>query len=215
MKKPLNFFYTFVIVILRAIWKVLYPYEVKGLETLPQERVLLCPNHASNLDPIYVAVALPNNYRLHFMGKEELFRNSILNWAFRKLGAFPVSRGNNDITAVKTAIQVLKDDDNLLIFPEGTTIRNGIGSVDGLPPHAKSGAAMIGIRTGAKLVPVFVDGAKKPFRKVRIIFGKPYEPVYSGRHGTAEEQQKIADDILAQAYALGGQSVGGTPLCEK
>ena len=69
MKKPLNSFYTFVIVILRAIWKVLYPYEVKGLETLPQERVLLCPNHASNLDPIYVAVALPNNYRLHFMGK--------------------------------------------------------------------------------------------------------------------------------------------------
>ena len=215
MKKPLNSFYTFVIVILRAIWKVFYPYEVKGLETLPQERVLLCPNHASNLDPIYVAVALPNNYRLHFMGKEELFRNSILNWAFRKLGAFPVSRGNNDITAVKTAIQVLKDDDNLLIFPEGTTIRNGIGSVDGLPPHAKSGAAMIGIRTGAKLVPVFVDGAKKPFRKVRIIFGKPYEPVYSGRHGTAEELQKIADDILAEAYALGGQAVGGTPLCEK
>ena len=215
MKKPLNSFYTFVIVILRAIWKVLYPYEVTGLETLPQERVRLCPNHASNLDPIYVAVALPNNYRLHFMGKEELFRNSILNWAFRKLGAFPVSRGNNDITAVKTAIQVLKDDDNLLIFPEGTTIRNGIGSVDGLPPHAKSGAAMIGIRTGAKLVPVFVDGAKKPFRKVRIIFGKPYEPVYSGRHGTAEELQKIADDILAEAYALGGQAVGGTPLCEK
>jgi len=60
-----------------------------------------------------------------------------------------------------------------------------------------------------------VDGAKKPFRKVRIIFGKPYEPVYSGRHGTAEELQKIADDILTEAYRLGGQAVGGTPLCEK
>lgn len=215
MKKPLNSFYSIVVTVLRAIWKVVYPYEVRGLETLPQERVLLCPNHSSNLDPIYLAVALPNNYRLHFMGKEELFKNSILNWAFRKLGAFPVNRGSNDIQAVKTAIQVLKNDDNLMIFPEGTVIRNGIGSVDGLPAHAKSGAAMIGIRTGAKLVPVFVDGAKKPFRKVRIIFGKPYEPVYSGRHGTAEELQKIADDILAEAYALGGQAVGGTPLCEK
>ena len=149
------------------------------------------------------------------MGKEELFRNPILNWLLRKLGAFPVSRGNNDIQAVKTSIQVLKENDNLLIFPEGTTIRNGIGSVDGLPPHAKSGAAMIGIRTGAQLVPVFVDGAKKPFRKVRIIFGTPYTPVYSGRHGTAEELQKIADDILTEAYRLGGQAVGGEPLCEK
>lgn len=215
MKKPLNRFYGVVVPVIRFVWKIVYPYQVEGLETLPQERVLLCPNHASNLDPIYVAVALPNNYRIHFMGKEELFRNPVLNWLLRKLGAFPVNRGGNDIQAIKTSIQVLKEDDNLLIFPEGTTIRNGIGSVDGLPPHAKSGAAMIGIRTGAKLVPVFVDGAKKPFRKVRIIFGKPYEPVYSGRHGTAEELQKIADDILAQAYALGGQAVGGTPLCEK
>ena len=215
MKKPLNRFYGAVVPVIRFAWKIIYPYQVEGLEHLPQERTLLCPNHASNLDPIYVAVALPNNYRLHFMSKEELFRNSALAWLLRKLGAFPVSRGNSDIQAVKTAIQVLKDDDNLMIFPEGTVIRNGIGKNDGLPAHAKSGAAMIGIRTGAKLVPVFVDGEKKPFRKVRIIFGKPYEPVYSGRHGTAEELQKIADDILAQAYALGGQSVGGTPLCEK
>ena len=32
---------------------------------------------------------------------------------------------------------------------------------------------------------------------------------------SAEEMQKIADDILKQAYALGGQAVGGKPLCEK
>lgn len=215
MRKPLNRFYGAVVPVLRFVWKIVYPYQVEGVESLPQERVLLCPNHASNLDPIYVAVALPNNYRLHFMGKEELFRKPAIDWLLRKLGAFPVNRGGNDIQAVKTSIQVLKEGDNLLIFPEGTTIRNGIGSVDGLPPHAKSGAAMIGIRTGATLVPVFVDGPKKPFRKVRIIFGKPYEPVYSGRHGTAEELQKIADDILTEAYKLGGQAVGGTPLCEK
>ena len=212
MKQPLNSFYCVVVSILRVVWKILYPYEVKGLETLPQERTLLCPNHASNLDPIYLAMALPNNYRLHFMGKEELFRNALLNWLIRKLGGFPVSRGNNDIQAVKTAIQILKSDDNLMIFPEGTVIRNGIGTVDGLPAHAKSGVAMIGIRTGAALVPVFVDGPKRMFRKVRIIFGTPYEPVYSGRHGTAEELQKIADEILAEAYALGGQAVGGKPL---
>ena len=68
--------------------------------------------------------------------------------------------------------------------------------------------------TGAKLVPVFVDGEKKLFHRTRIIFGDPYEPVYTGRHGTSEEMQKIADDVLAAAYALGGQAVGGKPLCE-
>ena len=136
----------------------------------------------------------------------------MLGWLLRKLGVFPVNREGTDIKAVKTAIQTIKDGDNLLIFPEGTVIRNGIGYVDGLPAHAKSGAAMIGIRTGASLIPVFVDGEKKPFRRTRIIFGDPYEPHYTGRHGTAEEIQKIADELLEQAYALGGQAVGGAPL---
>ena len=109
-------------------------------------------------------------------------------------------------------MQVIKDGQNLLIFPEGTTIRDGLGYVDGLPPHAHSGIAVIGVRSGATLVPVFADGPKKPFHKHRIIFGKPYTPVYTGRRGTSEEMQKIADDILREAYALGGQKVGGEPL---
>jgi len=212
MRKPLNRFYVGIIVVLRVLCRIFFPYTVEGLETLPMERVILCPNHASNLDPVLIAISLPLNYRCHFMGKEELFQNPVLNWVFRKVGGFPVSRGNSDIQAVKTAIQVLKEGDNLLVFPEGTVIRNGVGKADGLPPHAKSGAAMIGIRTGAKLVPVYAGGPKKLFRKVHIVFGAPYEPVYSGRHGTAEELQKIADDLLEQAYALGGKAVGGAPL---
>ena len=113
---------------------------------------------------------------------------------------------------MRTSIQAIKDGDNLLIFPEGTVVRNGVGYVDGLPAHAKAGAAMIGVRTGATLIPVFMDGEKKLFRRTRIIFGEPYQPVYTGRHGTSEEMQKIADDLLAAAYALGGQAVGGKPL---
>ena len=29
-----------------------------------------------------------------------------------------------------------------------------------------------------------------------------------------EEMQKIADDLLREVYALGGQQVGGAPLCK-
>ena len=149
------------------------------------------------------------------MAKVDLFKNPILAWILRRLGAFPVSRGSSDIQSVKTAMQAIRSGDNLLIFPEGTTIHNGIGYVDGLPAHAKGGVAVIGVRTGATLVPVFVDGPKKPFHRTRIIFGEPYTPVYTGHHGTSEEMQKIANDILTAAYALGGQAVGGKPLCDE
>lgn len=210
--KPTNKFFVFVYYVAGFVIKLLHPTTVEGLENLPSGGVLLCANHSSNWDPLILATRLPVNYRLHIMAKEELFKNPVLGWIIRKLGAFPVSRGNNDIQAVKTAIQVLKAGDNLLIFPEGTVVRNGVGYIDGLPAHAKSGAAMIGVRTGAKLVPVFMDGEKKLFHRTRIIFGDPYEPHYTGRHGTADEMQKIADDLLEQAYALGGQAVGGKPL---
>ena len=110
------------------------------------------------------------------------------------------------------AMQSIRDGQNLLIFPEGTVIRDGIGKADGLPAHAHSGAAMIGVRTGAVFMPVFLDGKKRLFHKTRIIIGKPYTPVYTGRRGTAEEMQNIADDLLREIYALGGQQVGGAPL---
>ena len=213
--KPFNHFFTVVYSVARVLVNVLFPATVEGLDRLPRNGVLLCPNHSSNWDPILVALRLPVNYRLHIMAKVDLFKNPILAWILRRLGAFPVSRGSSDIQSVKTAMQAIKSGDNLLIFPEGTTIHNGIGYVDGLPAHAKAGVAVIGVRTGATLVPVFVDGPKKPFRRTRIIFGEPYTPVYTGRHGTSEEMQKIADDILAAAYALGGQAVGGKPLCDE
>ena len=62
---------------------------------------------------------------------------------------------------------------------------------------------MIGIRTGAWFVPVYVEGHKRPFRRTRIIFGEAYRPAYTGRHGSAEEVQAIADEVLRRAYALG------------
>lgn len=210
--KPHNKFFVFAYHVLGFFVRIWHPTSIEGLENLPESGALLCANHSDNWDPVLLVLRLPVNYRLHTMAKEELFHNPILAWCIRKVGGFPVSRGANDIKSVRTAMQVIKSGDNLLIFPEGTVIYDGVGYIDGLPAHAKAGIAMIGIRTGAKMVPVFMDGKKKAFRKSRIIIGKPYQPVYTGRHGTAEEMQKIADDILREAYALGGQAVGGKPL---
>ena len=210
--QPFGPFFNLIFIVAMLISRLLHPVTVQGLEHLPSHGALLIANHASNWDPILLATALPRYYRLRVMGKEELFRNPIVAWAIRVGGAFPVNRGGADIQAVKTAMQSIKDGQNLLIFPEGTVIRNGIGKADGLPAHAHSGAAVIGVRSGATFVPVFMDGEKKLFHRTRIIIGRPYTPVYTGRRGTAEEMQTIADDLLREAYALGGQQVGGAPL---
>lgn len=195
--KPTNRFFVFVYYVAGFIIKLLHPTTVEGMEDLPSGGVLLCANHSSNWDPVQIVISLPVNYRLRIMAKNSLFRIPVVSWVVRKLGAFPVDRGNFDINAVKTAIKTIKDGENLLVFPEGTRVEKE-GDVE-----IKGGVAVIGIRTGAIFVPVFVDGKKRLFHKTRLIFGEPYRPTYTGRHGTAEEVQEIADEVVRRAYALG------------
>ena len=87
----------------------------------------------------------------------------------------------------------------------------------GLPPadhgqeaadeNSRGGSLSAGhrrIRSGVPLVPVFIGRDKRLFHRVSIIIGKPYDPVYTGRKGTAEEYQFNAEEIMRRAYALGG-----------
>ena len=197
----MNGFYRFAYTLASVVLSLFHPLRVEGLDNLPRHGVLLCPNHCSNWDPILLALALPIDYRLHIMAKDSLFRVPVFGWILRKLGAFPVARGNADIQAVKTAIQAIKSGDNLLIFPEGTRVACE-GDV-----RAKGGAAVIGIRTGAILVPVYISPDKRLFHRTRIVLGTPYTPVYTGRHGTAEEMQTIADELMNQAYEIGKETI--------
>ena len=186
--------------VLGPVFRWMFRLDVRGVEALPSGGVLLCPNHSSNWDPVLMLVALPIDYRLHCMAKDSLFRIPVLAQIIRHFGGFPVARGQSDIQAVKTALKVIKDGENLMIFPEGTRVEYE-GEV-----RAKGGVAMIATRTGAKIIPVFISREKKLFHKTRIVFGEQYEPTYAGRKPTAEENQVIADEILERAYALGREN---------
>ena len=184
-KRPLNGFFVCIYYLVNLVAGILHPVTIIGRENLPEHGALLCPNHNSNWDPVLVALKVPVNYRLHIMAKKELFCNKVFDWVLRKLGAFPVDRG---------------DGDNLLIFPEGTRVEH-----EGALP-AKGGVAVIGIRSGAQFVPVYVEGNKRLFRRTRIIFGQAYRPEATSRRPSPEEVQAIADEVLRRSYALGKEA---------
>lgn len=197
MSKTKNLFYARIHWCIAPIFRLLYPLQVEGLEHVTGQSVVFCPNHSSALDPIMVACALPYNYSLRMMAKKQLMEIPVLGWFLRKMGAFGVDRGNSDIQAVKTAIRSLRDGSSLMIFPEGTRVKPG------QTVEVKGGAAMIAIRSGVQLQPVYIGTEKRLFRKTRIVFGPEYTPVYTGKKGTAEEYQANADEIMRQAYQLG------------
>ena len=107
-----------------------------------------------------------------------------------------VERGKADIGAIRTAMKYLKNDRPILIFPEGTRVSEDEAI------SAKGGLSMLSVRTNSPIVPVYLDGGKKFFRRTCIVFGEPYHPQVAGRRGTAEEYQQIADEALRRIYTL-------------
>ena len=129
--------------------------------------------------------------------KIELSRVPVLGWLLGKAGVIYVDRGHADVHAVKEALKWLKEDQKLLIFPEGTRVHEG-ESVEG-----KSGAALFATRTGTPLVPVYVSRKKYWFRPSPVVIGTPIYPEIAGRKATAEELERITENLMAEIYRLG------------
>ena len=192
----MNRFFHIVYLIIKPIVAILFPHRVVGLENLPEGGALLCANHASGWDPVLIAVCLPNDSRLSFMGKDSLFRIPVLGWLIRKLGAFPVKRGGNDLVAMMTAMKALTDGRRVRGVLEGT---GGAHLVD---PVARSGVAGSATRTGTPMIPIYCGGKHKLFRRTTVVFGEPYCPVIAGRRPTPEENHQAAEEILSRIYAM-------------
>lgn len=197
MSENKNVFYRRVHRLIAPLVRLIFPLDVRGREYLTEDAVVLCPNHSSALDPILLACAMRYDVPLRIMAKKQLMDTPLLGWFLGKMGAFGVNRGNSDIGAIKTSIRSLRDGWKLMIFPEGTRVKEGEEAA------AKGGAAMIAIRSGVPMQPVYITTKKRVFRKNKIVFGPVYPPVYTGKKGTAEEYQANVEEIMRQVKELG------------
>ena len=162
----------------RIVWpffSLAHPVRAQGRENIPEGGAVLCANHSALCDPILVCFACTLRWMVRPMAKIELSRVPVLGWLLGKAGVIYVDRGHADVHAVKEALKWLKEDQKLLIFPEGTRVHEG-ESVEG-----KSGAALFATRTGTPLVPVYVSRKKYWFRPSPVIIGTPIYPKIAGR----------------------------------
>ncbi len=109
--------------ILGFIFKLYYNPQIIGKENIPKEgSALIVGNHVHLYDQCHVIVATKRC--IHYMAKKEYFDSKKTAWFFKSVGCIAVDRSKKDEHATALALDVLKDNELLGLFPEGT--RNGL-----------------------------------------------------------------------------------------
>lgn len=168
MKNKYNIkFYNSIKKILNVPIKLLFNPKVTGIENIPNKPYILAGNHKSLFDIPLLITNIEDE--IHFMAKKELFDLVIIRDIFSKMGSFPVDRNNVDIKAVKESLRILRSNEVLGIFPEGT--RN---KTDEIILPFKEGVTNIANKTKCLIVPFGIGGEYKR-NKIRLNIGEPID----------------------------------------
>lgn len=194
----------FTYIITNIIFKLFFRVTIVHPEKFPLEGpALLCANHNSMLDMFFLGFRIKR--WVYWMAKEELFKNPIAGFIYRKLGAFPVKRGHGDIGSIKNAYKLLSKGEVVGIFPQGTRIDpSKIETI-----RVKPGAAMIAASAGVPVIPANIQGNYRIFSRIKVTYGDPFyigNPDGSDRDRkyTKEELSELGRDIIRKVYALAG-----------
>jgi CMP/dCMP kinase len=194
------------ILLVRFLYRVLFGLRWKSLlKTERAQHYIFASNHISYFDPPAVSITLPRE--VHFVAKDSLFKIWWLGPVIRFYNAFPIRRNLFDREAMATALAILERGRSLLIFPEGGRIAGGeLGG-------ARSGVGYLAVRSGAPVVPVYVEGTDRlrdcllRRTRVRVVHGKPIRiPAILLDEYRAQDDRAIyrrySDMVMAAIQAL-------------
>ncbi len=181
--------------------KAVYRLRARGLEHLPEGGFVLAANHTSNFDPWPLGLPLLPGRQLRFMAKSELF-NPVLAPFLRAGGAFKVRRGEGDVEAMRTAVELVRGGEIVVMFPEGTRRKKGLRKKHEARPH--TGAARIALAAGAPLVPAAITGTDRLSRlgPLRVVYGEPLDLSDLGGMDTKTAAREATNRLMARIEEL-------------
>ena len=168
--------------------RVLLNLRVTGIEEIPREYpFVICSNHASYLDALLIAAALPFSVfcRLFFLGATKYMRTPRQRWFARLVRGVGIDAGASSSSALRLAAEGLKAGLVLCVFPEGHR------SIDGalLPFH--DGPSILAMEQSIPILPVGITGTQRVWGRgsarihlspVEVRFGTPIDPANSPNH---------------------------------
>jgi len=194
-----GFFVSLIVYVVRVIMFIWHPiFRVIGRENVCKEgRMMICANHSGMADAIWIVFALRLGHIPRIMAKQEAINVPVLGWILKKFGVFGVDRDGADINAIKTGLRCLSDDQQLLVFPEGTRVK------EGQKVEPKRGAVTLAARTNSPILPVYLSTRRRPFGALTCVIGKPYYMQFDGKKATDEELKQHSAELMNRIYQLG------------
>jgi 1-acyl-sn-glycerol-3-phosphate acyltransferase len=192
-RAPARTINSFIYFIIRAAARiVLAPFfeiQVEGQDNVPKRgSFILLPKHQRWEDIPLLGLASP--VPLYYVAKKELFTNRLSSWFMTSLGGIPLDRRRPlaSRNSIKAVVELLEDEAGVVVFPEGTYYRNGMGA-------GRVGLIrLIHSQIEVPYIPVGIRYARRAMRKpVQIKFGRtlPWEPSVEPEEFLASAMQAI------------------------
>jgi 1-acyl-sn-glycerol-3-phosphate acyltransferase len=140
-------------------------------------------------------IAIAIKRRIYFIAKKELFEKKFRRPFLEPLGIFPVNRGTADMQAFRRAITILNNGNGLLVFSQGTRMKEF--------KDFKRGAALFALKTGTCIIPAGISGSYRLFSTVHVRIGEPVsmEP-HQSQKIKSDLVDKVMDEVVARVKRL-------------
>ncbi len=207
----MNFVYWLGWSFFRLMFATYFRWRVFNAERVPTNgAVILASNHASFLDP--PLVGSPLKRACSFLARDTLFRFAPARWLLTKWQAIPVDRTGSSPSGLRNILGALQQGRAVVLFPEGTRTR------DGQLQPARSGIALLVVKSGAPVVPVRVWGSFEAYgrdvkfpkpKRITLKYGQPMrfdaliaETKTAPKERVKQIYQQIADEIMREIAKL-------------
>ena len=192
--KKRNGYYTFVRFLGWFLSHTFLPATFYNREQLDmQAPYILISNHTSMLDPLYLSYAGKIN-EVRWVGKKEIEKMPIIGWVAKGCKMIHVDRHNTDMAAMRQCMGVVKEGHVLGIFPEGTR------RLPSLMHEVETGTALIALRAGVPLVPVYISKKLRFFRRSHVYVGQPMDISDLKAQGMNADTVKALCDEIRQTF---------------
>jgi 1-acyl-sn-glycerol-3-phosphate acyltransferase len=158
-------------------------------------------NHQSYLDPPLGGNA--SDRAIYYLTRRTLLDTPFMGWLLPKLNVIPVDQEGVDRRALKTLIQVVRDGNGALVFPEGSR------SLDGELQPGQPGIGLVIAKTRAPVVPMRIFGAHEAmprgggfrFHPVTVVVGEPIHFSDADFEGSGKEVYGRLSQCVMDAIA--------------